>query len=123
MAFLKVQRIDTAGGVKPFRELRATELDSRLLKEQIGTYGYALIRNLLLPKDIHRLLTDTTHILAASGWIDPHRDPLERIAKPEAACIDTDPSFKRVGDQVFGLESFHALPHHPVLQKMMQLIV
>src|SRR5450631_1867380 len=115
MAFLKVQRIDTAGGVKPFRELRATELDSRLLKEQINTYGYALIRNLLLPKDIHRLLTDTTHVLAGSGWLEPDRDPLDRVANPNAACIDTDLSFRSVSDQVFSLESFHSFPHHPVL--------
>jgi ectoine hydroxylase-related dioxygenase (phytanoyl-CoA dioxygenase family) len=123
MAFLKVQRIDSAGGVKPFRELRATELDSRLLKEQIKTHGYALIRNLLFPKDIHRLLTDIAQIVSAAGWLQPDRDPLDRIANPGVAVDDADPHFKRVSDKVFSLESFHSFPHHSVLCQMMELLV
>lgn len=123
MAFLNVQAIDTATGVKPFRELRATELDSRILGEQIGVYGYVLIRNLLFPKDLNRLLTEITQIVSTAGWFQPDRDPLDRIANASAACNDTDPTFKRVSDQVFNLESFHAFPHHPALCQTMELLV
>jgi hypothetical protein len=123
MPDLKVQALNTAGGLKPFRELRATELDARTLREQMLAQGYVLIRNLLFPKDLNRLLTETTHILSAAGWLDPTRDPFERIAKPGLAFTNADPPFKRVSDQVFNLETFHALPHHPVLRQMMQLLV
>ena len=123
MPLLKVKAIDTAGAVRPFRELRATELDSRTLWEHLAVHGYVLIRNLLFPRDLNRLLTEITHITAAAGWLDPSRDPLDRIANPGIAFDDTDPTFKRVSDQVFNLESFHALPHHPTLRSMMELLV
>ena len=47
MAFLKVQRIDSAGGVKPFRELRATELDSRIHADFAYEPGATSVRTTL----------------------------------------------------------------------------
>ncbi|HEY4379687.1 MAG TPA: phytanoyl-CoA dioxygenase family protein [Acidobacteriaceae bacterium] len=124
MPSLKVQPINSmGGGVKPFRELRATELDPRALREQLLAHGYVLIRNLLFPKDLNRLLTETSLILSAAGWLDPARDPFDRVARPGVSFSDTDPQFKLVSEQVFNLETLHALPHHPVLRAMMELVV
>jgi ectoine hydroxylase-related dioxygenase (phytanoyl-CoA dioxygenase family) len=109
--------------LKPFRQLRATELDSAVLREHLVTHGYVLIRNLLLPNDLNRLRTEMTQIAVVAGWLRPGRDPLDRIANPAAACSNNDPAFKRVANKVFTLESFHALPHHPALRRMMELLV
>jgi ectoine hydroxylase-related dioxygenase (phytanoyl-CoA dioxygenase family) len=123
MPLLKLQAIDSPSGVRPFRELRVTELNSRALWEHLAVHGYVLIRNLLFPRDLNRLYTETSQIAAAAGWLDPNRDPLDRVANPGIAFDDTDPSFKRVSDQVFNLESFHALPHHSTLRATMELLV
>jgi ectoine hydroxylase-related dioxygenase (phytanoyl-CoA dioxygenase family) len=123
MPQLKLRSTEAAGGVKPFREIRATELDARILREHIAIYGYVLIRNLLFPRDLNLLLTEITQTVAAAGWLDSTRQPLDRIVKTGVAFDDTDPFFRRVSDQVFNLETFHAFPHHPTLRGMMELLV
>ncbi len=47
---------------------------------------------------------------------------MERKANIGAACGDPDPVFKRVYQQVFNLESFHALPHQPALHEVMKML-
>src|ERR1700749_2834441 len=123
MPELRQQTTETAGVVRPFREIRATELDQRILREHIATYGYVLIRNLLFPKDLNLLLTETAHTVSAAGWLDPSRHPLDRAVHPGVNFSDTDPAFRRVSDQVFNLETLHAIPHHPILIRMMELLV
>ncbi len=86
-------------------------------------HGYVLIRALLSPQDLHPLLGDIVAVLNQAGWLRSDSDPLDRVANPGSACCEDDPAFKAVYDQVFCLPSFHALPHHPVLQKVMKLLV
>jgi len=62
-------------------------------------------------------------ILYSAGWLVRDDDPLERMADIGAACGDPDPSFKRIYQAVFNLESFHSLPHHPDLQQVMSKLV
>lgn len=45
------------------------------------------------------------------------------MANISAACGDPDPSFKRTYQEVFNLERFHALPHHPALVRVMKMLV
>jgi ectoine hydroxylase-related dioxygenase (phytanoyl-CoA dioxygenase family) len=123
MAISKVQRLDTADGVEPFRELRATEIDSRILREQMSTHGYMLIRGLLPLDHINRLLTDITQIISAAGWLLPGYSPLERMADVGATCGDPDLSYRAVYKEVFSLESLHAFQHQLALQQAMQLLV
>ena len=60
---------------------------------------------------------------ADAGWLLSGHEPLERIADQDAACGDPDLSFKRTYQEVFNLELFHALPHHPALEHVMKLVV
>ena len=110
MPLFKTRTTETAGGLKPFREMRATELDARILREHIATYGYALIRNLLFPKDLNLLLTEITQTVSAAGWLDPIRRPLDRVVGPGVSFTESDPAFRRVSDQVFNLETLPRLP-------------
>ena len=109
--------------MKSFHELWAHDLNHTVLQNEIDTRGYALIRDLLPGEDVLRTLDAVTQVLSAAGWLRPGEDPLERIANPEAACGDPDPAFKRTYQSVFNLEAFHALPHHPALRRMMQMLV
>ena len=122
MAFSKVQRLDTADGVEPFRELHAAEIDSHILRKQMSTHGYVLIRELLPLDNINRLLADITQIISTAGWLLPGYSPLERIADISATCGDSDPSYRTVYKEIFSLESLHAFPHQLALQRVMQLL-
>ncbi len=94
-----------------------------LCNKEIDAKGYVLIRGLLPKESVNSVLHDVTQVLSAAGWLATQRDPLERLAKAGAACGDPDPTFKRVYQQVFNLESFHALPHHPALGEVMKMLV
>lgn len=108
--------------MKPFHELPASALDAYSLQDAMESEGYLLIRNVLPTDDIQRVLERITQILINAGWLHVGHDPLERLAIPDAACGDPDPAFKRVYQQVFNLEVFHALPHHPNLRRVMEML-
>ncbi|HEV2708966.1 MAG TPA: phytanoyl-CoA dioxygenase family protein [Edaphobacter sp.] len=109
--------------MKSFREMKANDLTSSTLQEEIDSRGYALIRGLLPYDDITQLLGKITQILSVAGWLLPGPDPLARIADLNAVCGDPDPAFKHAYHNVFNLELFHALPHHPALQHIMKMLV
>jgi ectoine hydroxylase-related dioxygenase (phytanoyl-CoA dioxygenase family) len=108
--------------MKPFHEIPTSNLCSQSLQEELGSRGYLLIRKLIPRDDIRTVLANVTEVLAKTSWLLPGLDPLERIANNSAACGDPDPSFKLTYQEVFNLESFHALPHHPTLKNVMKLV-
>lgn len=110
---------------KPFRQIKVTDangiaLDSAHLRAEMDAHGYLMIRGLLSLKDLNPLLGDITDVLHHAGWL---RSESDRIANTGAACFEDDSAFKAVYDQIFSLPSFHALPHHPVLQQVMKMLV
>jgi hypothetical protein len=109
--------------MKPFHEIPMCNLDPQSLKEELGSRGYALIRGVLPYADLNNSLSDIASVLSDAGWLLPGHDPIERVADVSAACGDPDPSFKRTYQEVFNLESFHSLPHHPALRRVMNMLV
>lgn len=109
--------------LKPFRRIAAQDLPNIDLRKEIDNYGYVLVTGVIPPDPLNGLLHDITAILNRAGWLAPGTDPGERIANQLAACADGEPAHKAVDSQVFNLFSFHALPHHSVLQDLMKRIV
>jgi hypothetical protein len=109
--------------MKPFREVDMRNLTANALQDGVDTVGYALIRGVLPKDDVTHLLGEITQILSLAGWLLPGNDPLERIADPSAACGDPDPAFKHTYQNVFNLKPFHALPHHPALRQVMNMLI
>jgi len=109
--------------MKPFSEVPADHLTSDLLHREIGSKGYVLVRNVLPRPDISKVLSEVAEVLSRAEWLNPAHDPADRIANAAAACGDPDPAFKTTYREVFNLESFHALPHHPQLKAVMKMIV
>jgi Phytanoyl-CoA dioxygenase (PhyH) len=109
--------------VKPFREIHACDLTSTFLKDEMGSMGYLLIRGVFPHDAFNPLLSEITQLLSAAGWLLPDHNPLERIADTSAACGDPDPAFKRTYQEIFNLESFHAVAHHPALKQVMRMLV
>jgi hypothetical protein len=109
--------------VKPFQEIYIGDLTPASLRDEIRSKGYALIRGVLPQEAVNSLLIEVTQVLYAEGWLLPEHDAMERVVNMSAACGDPDPAFKRVYQQIFNLEVFHALPHHPSLQRVMKMLV
>lgn len=109
--------------MKPFHETKAHDLTASTLQEEIYSRGYVLVRELLPHDQVTQLLGKVTQILSAAGWLLSGHDPFERIANVSAACGDPNPTFKHTYQNVFNLELFHALPHHPALQQVMKMLV
>lgn len=108
--------------MKPFHEIPASALDAQALRDAMDSDGYVLVRGVVPADDLRSLLAQVAEILGDAGWLQTGQDPLERVANIAAACGDPDPGFKRVYQQTFSLEAFHALPHHPSLQRVMQML-
>jgi ectoine hydroxylase-related dioxygenase (phytanoyl-CoA dioxygenase family) len=108
--------------VKAFHEITARDLKPCTLQDEMSSKGYVLIRGLLPRESVSAVLSDTTRVLSAAGWLLPDSDPRERMAAPGADCGDPDPRFKRVYQEVFNLESFHAMPHQPALREVMKML-
>ncbi len=104
----------------PFREVRAEALSAHRLKDEMKTYGYALIRGVLVPSTLQPLLAQVTEIVEAAGWLEG--GPLERSARAQAACSVDDPQYKAVYDEIFRLPALHALLHAAPLARLMQML-
>lgn len=109
--------------MKAFHELKTCDRTADILQAEINSKGYVLIRDLLPQSAVSSVLHEVTKVLAAAGWLSAEHEPWERVAQVGAACGDPDPAFKRVYQQVFNLEAFHSLPHHPALREVMQMLV
>jgi len=108
--------------MKPFQEVQACDATGELLNSELRRSGYVLIRGVLPREALTETLRNITEVLSEAGWLQPGSDPLERVAAEGAACGDPDPAFKSTYQQVFNLEAFHSLPHHPALRRVMTMI-
>jgi hypothetical protein len=109
--------------MKPFREIHATDLQFYPLREELKSSGYLLIRELIPRGDVDRVHADMVRVIDAGGWLSSGHNPVDCVANPEAACIDSQPVFRKVGDEVFKLESLHRFMHHPEVRRLMELMV
>jgi ectoine hydroxylase-related dioxygenase (phytanoyl-CoA dioxygenase family) len=109
--------------MKPFREIETRNLTAEALRNELNTYGYALIRDLLPSATLTTLLADVTPILRSAQWLSPGQPPLSRNATPGTARDTSSPIYKAVYDDVFSLPSLHRLPHHPLIRSIMKLLV
>lgn len=109
--------------MKPFREIDASRLGATDVAEEMRRHGYLLVRGLLPSAHLDPLLWQITDILADAEWLLPGSAPIARIANPQAACANDDRAYKAVYERIFGLQSFHRLPHHALLQETMKLLV
>jgi hypothetical protein len=108
--------------MKSFHDFQAENLTQRALKDALQSQGYVLIRQLIPRAAVQMVLSDVSEVLSDAGWLRTDRAPLDCIPMDGADYGDPDPVFKTTYQQVFNLESFHAIPHQPALKKVMEMI-
>ncbi len=109
--------------MKRFADVQRDSLSPSILQEALALRGYALIRQVIPRSDVEAVLAEVAEVLSRAGWLRPGSSPSDRLPAEGAAYGDPDPVFKKTYQEVFNLEEFHALPHHPALKKVMQMIV
>jgi ectoine hydroxylase-related dioxygenase (phytanoyl-CoA dioxygenase family) len=109
--------------MKAFRAVSAKDLDSATLMQEMETYGYVFIRDLIPKEDLQPLLRELIAIASEAGWIQEGSAPADRLADPAKACFEPEPRYKQAANRAFGLEGVHALAHHPVLTDVMKRLV
>jgi ectoine hydroxylase-related dioxygenase (phytanoyl-CoA dioxygenase family) len=109
--------------MKSFRTIFARDLDSVSLKNEMETYGYVFIRELMPRGDLQPLLSDMIGIASDEGWLIEGTSPSDRLADPAKACFEPDKRYKRASNRAFCLESLHALAHHRALTDLMKRLV
>jgi ectoine hydroxylase-related dioxygenase (phytanoyl-CoA dioxygenase family) len=80
--------------------------------------GYLFFRGLLEREAILSVRRQILGLCAKAGWLAPGTDPMEGIAAPGAACVEPQPDFMVVYNQIMKMEDFHALAHQPALLAM-----
>ena len=108
--------------MKGFVDVQSDSISPSILKETLELRGYALIRGLIPRSDVEVVLAEVTDVLFRAGWLRSGSSPSDLIPAEGAAYGDPDPIFKRTYQEVFNLELFHALPHHPAMKKAMEMI-
>jgi ectoine hydroxylase-related dioxygenase (phytanoyl-CoA dioxygenase family) len=108
--------------MKGFDDIQRDSVSPSTLQEALALRGYALIRGLIPKPDVEAALADVAEVLFTAGWLRSDSSPSDRIPAEGAAYGDPDPIFKKTYQEVFNLELFHALPHHPALKEVMEMI-
>jgi ectoine hydroxylase-related dioxygenase (phytanoyl-CoA dioxygenase family) len=109
--------------MKAFDDIQGDSLSPSTLQEALALRGYALVRQLIPKSDVEAVLANVAEVLSKAGWLHSGSSASDRIPAEGAAYGDPDPSFKKTYQEVFNLERFHALPHHPALKRGMEMIV
>jgi hypothetical protein len=111
--------------MNPFHELNSNDLTPELIRSEIESRGYILIRDLIPKQDIQNLLGEITERMVSPGWLLAGHDPLQRVADPSiysAAGVDSS-AYIRVQSEVCSMHSLHSFMHHPALQRVMKMFV
>lgn len=97
---------------------RPAELRQRLRRD-----GYLFLRGVIPQRALARACEETLAIVAAAGWLLDGTAPNERLAHSGRTCVEPQPEFRRVYNQVYSQESFHALPHEKALTDILALLL
>lgn len=109
--------------MRVFSDIQTDCLSPSILRESLALRGYALIREVIPPSDVETALADVADVLYKAGWLRSGTSPLDRVPAEGADYGDPNPIFKKTYQEVFNLERFHALPHHPALRSVMEMVV
>jgi ectoine hydroxylase-related dioxygenase (phytanoyl-CoA dioxygenase family) len=109
--------------MRAFRTVFARDLDSVSIMEEMETYGYVFIRDLMPKEDLDQLLCEMIAIASEDGWMKEGSSPSDRLADPAKTCFEPESRYKQAATRAFCLERVHALAHHPVLTGVMKQLV
>ena len=108
--------------MKPFKDSTDIAGNGPLLRARMHEDGYLFIRSLLPGEILEALRSAFLEIAREAGWARKDTPREDAIADVNGFCVEPEPAYMDVYAEMYGLEAFHALQHHPnivtVLQRM-----
>lgn len=107
---------------QPF-EVTEVDQDAESIRAQAQKQGYLFIKGLIPSDDLMQLRQEITAVCAKHHLLDSDRDPLEAIALPGRAVVESvDEEYLPYYRDIQKLRSFHAMAHHPTLIKVFEAL-
>lgn len=107
--------------MKPFLDSSGVIGDGPELARRMKRDGYLFVRGLLPAEPVESLRRQFLEIAAANGWVDTKSAPMEEgVADLTGFCVEPEPKYMEVYEQVYRLQDLHALPHHPRLMGLLE---
>jgi len=109
--------------MRPFRDSTALRDDGSALRARMEADGYLFIRGLLPTAAVEDLRRQFLEIAARHGWLRADTSIDESVADPAAACVDPEPRYLTALREIYRLEAFHALSHHPAILGLLETML
>lgn len=102
----------------------STELleDHDALRSRFEEDGYVFLKGAVDRELLLDLRRRVTSICKKHGWLRRGTDRMDAIAS-DHPCLEEDPRYYDVYDDVQKLEAFHAVPHHPSVRACMTALL
>lgn len=114
----------------PFEDATPLLDDPIALRSQAARDGFLFFKALLPTEPLLSLRRDMVNVLDRHGWLKPGSDPM--VALVHQPALDAVPDDKMRSDigvseaiynDIQRLQSFHAMPHHPNLLRVMEKLL
>jgi ectoine hydroxylase-related dioxygenase (phytanoyl-CoA dioxygenase family) len=102
-----------AAEIRPFIDSRDILNDGAALRHRMQEDGYLFVRGFFDRDLVMGLRTQMLEIAARHGFVDTSRPLEEAVANMSAACIEPEPAYIVVLQEMYQLEGLHALKHEP----------
>jgi hypothetical protein len=99
--------------MKPFLDSSGVVGDGPELARRMKRDGYLFVRGLLPSEPLESLRMQFLEIGAANGWVSTQVPIEEGVADLTGFCVEPEPKYMEVYEQIYRIQGFHALPHHP----------
>ena len=106
--------------MKPFKDSTDIAGNGPLLRARMHEDGYLFIRSLLPGEILEALRSAFLEIAREAGWARKDTPREDAIADVNGFCVEPEPAYMDVYAEMYGLEAFHALQHHPNIVTLLQ---
>ena len=106
--------------MKPFKDSTDVAGNGPLLRARMHEDGYLFIRSLLPGEILEALRSAFLEIAREAGWARKDTPREDAIADLNGFCVEPEPAYMDVYAEMYGLEAFHALQHHPNIVTLLQ---
>ena len=104
----------------PFLDSTAVAGDGPELSRRMQRDGYLFVRGLLPPEPLETLRLKFLGIARDAGWVARGEPLAEAVADLHGFCVEPQPDYMGVYAEMYKLQEFHALQHHPAILGLLE---
>ena len=106
--------------MQPFLDSTDIIDDASKLHDRVDKYGYLFIKGLLPAAELESLRLKCLQIAHDAGWIKNDEPLADAVAEDAGFCLEPEPNYMNVYFQMYRLEEFQKIQHHPNLVRLFE---